>query len=204
MPVKGVLRLAAILIALVGALGTTSAFMRMTGHSIPVVTDEYGVVVRCGFIDHILLRKHIYHIPVKTTTAQQVRINTTRILVSLRKHKWFRRLPLHRWRQRQCSSASVQQKFNCLRITLTHEAAHKVNGVAALVVILVKPQITSDRDLGAAIFPFVFTAGAFQCLTLPAEQLGNIRLPGCLFLSFCKVYILSSHSPSLPKQPPAS
>ena len=36
------------------------------------------------------------------------------------------------------------------------------------------------------------------------EQLGNIRLPGCLFLFFCKVYILSSHSPSLPKQPPAS
>ena len=100
MPMKGILRQAAVLIALVGALGTTAAFMRMTGHSVSVVTDEYGVVVRRGFIDHILLRKHIYYIPVKTTTAQQVRINTTHILVFLRKHKWFGRLPLHRWRQR--------------------------------------------------------------------------------------------------------
>ena len=87
MPMKGILRQAAILIALVGALGTAAAFMRMTGYSVLVVTDEYGVVVRCGFIDHILLRKHIYHIPVKASAAQQVRINTTHILVFLREHK---------------------------------------------------------------------------------------------------------------------
>lgn len=204
MPVKGILRQAAVLIALVSALGTAAAFMRMARHSVLVVTDEYGVVVRCGFIDHILLRKHIYHIPIKATTAQQVRINPTHILVFLWEHKWFGRLPLDRRRQRQRSSAAAQQKFDRLRIAFAHEAAHKIDGVAALMVILVKPQITSNRDLGAAIFPFVFTAGAFQCLTLPAEQLGNIRLPGCLFLFFCKVYILSSHSPSLPKQPPAS
>lgn len=128
MPVKGILRQAAILIALVGAPGTTASFMRMMGHSVSVVTNEYGVVVMCGFIDHILLHEHIYYISIKTTTAQQVRINTTHILVFLREYEWFGRLPLHRWRQRQCSSASVQQKFNCLRITLTHEAAHDGGG----------------------------------------------------------------------------
>ena len=95
MPVKGILRQAAVLIALVSALGTAAAFMRMARHSVLVVTDEYGVVVRCGFIDHILLRKHIYHIPIKATTAQQVRINPTHILVFLWEHKWFGRLPLH-------------------------------------------------------------------------------------------------------------
>ena len=54
-------------------------------------------------------------------------------------------------------------------------------------VVLVKPQITSDRDLGAAVFPFVFAAGAFQCLPLIAKQLGKICLPGRLFLFFCEV-----------------
>ena len=68
-------------------------------------------------------------------------------------------------------------------------------------VILVKPQITSDCDLGTAVFPFVFTAGAFQCLTLPAEQLGNIRLPGRLFLFFCEVYILAIAPPCQSRRP---
>ena len=176
MPVKGILRQAAVLIALVSALGTAAAFMRMARHSVLVVTDEYGVVVRCGFIDHILLRKHIYHIPIKATTAQQVRINPTHILVFLWEHKWFGRLPLDRRRQRQRSSAAAQQKFDRLRIAFAHEAAHKINARLAI-------------TLPAA--PFWEGEESFNFIFGLAPRIAIASLLAFLLGSFLNAYIMS-------------
>lgn len=46
------------------------------------------------------------------------------------------------------------------------ESADEVNGVAALLIVLMEPQVSADSDLLRSVLPFIFRAGSFECFSL--------------------------------------
>ena len=46
------------------------------------------------------------------------------------------------------------------------ESADEVNGVAALLIVLMEPQVSADSDLLRSVLPFVFRAGSFELFSL--------------------------------------
>ena len=63
-PVEAVTGITAFGIAFVGTLASCSSFVCVSGNAVFIVSDEYGVVVIGGFIDHFLMHKGVQHIPV--------------------------------------------------------------------------------------------------------------------------------------------
>ena len=61
-PMKAVFGYATFGITFIGALRASTSLMSMTWHTIGIVANEHGVVVRQLFIDHIVMSKGIYHI----------------------------------------------------------------------------------------------------------------------------------------------
>ena len=162
-PVKRELRTAAVLIALVAALRIRPALVRMAGNAVLVVADKHGIVVLGGFVDHPLPHECVQHPAVNAALLQEVGIDTAYRVVFLRKYKFFC------WLLLCCSAlcwffkarAAVQQKRHRLQIVQRIKSPHEINRVAADALVLMKPQITSDRNLGTSVFPFVLAAGAF-------------------------------------------
>ena len=46
------------------------------------------------------------------------------------------------------------------------ESADEVNGVAALLIVLMEPQVSADSDLLRSVLPFIFRAVSFECFSL--------------------------------------
>ena len=46
------------------------------------------------------------------------------------------------------------------------ESADEVNGVAALLIVLMEPQVSADSYLLRSVLPFIFRAGSFECFSL--------------------------------------
>ena len=46
------------------------------------------------------------------------------------------------------------------------ESADEVNGVAALLIVLMEPQVSADSDLLRSVLAFIFRAGSFECFSL--------------------------------------
>ena len=67
----------------------------------------------------------------------------------------------------------------------------KVNSITACPLILMEPQVPANGNLLRSVPPFVFRAGSFQFLSLPAEQVAEIRLPCQFFLFIRKINIVS-------------
>ena len=63
--------------------------------------------------------------------------------------------------EKECTAAATQQIFHSFRVGFVIIPPHKVNRVAALSVILVKPQIASDGNLLRSVPPLILRAGAF-------------------------------------------
>ena len=162
-PMKRALRTAAVLIAFVGALRICPALVRMARDSILVVTDEHGVVIHCGFVDHLFPHERIQHLTVNAALLQEVGVDAAHCVVSLRKKKFFRWFLLYcsvlRWPFK--TGVAIQQKLHRLWIVHAIKSPHEINRVAADTLVLVKPYIPSDGHLLRTVAPFVLAAGTF-------------------------------------------
>ena len=160
-PVEAVTGIAAFRVAFVGALTACSSFVCVSGNAMFIVADEDGVVVIGGFINHSLMHKGRKHLPVYSSAVKQIGIHTPHIIIFRRKGERLWRLSLDRLGLRKGAAVIAEQKIDGLRKVHVIKAADKVNGVAADAFILMKPQISSDRNLFRAVTPHIFLAGAF-------------------------------------------
>ena len=76
-------------------------------------------------------------------------------------------------------------------IILVIEPTDEVNCVAALLLILIEPQVSAYGNLLTAVVPFILRADLFKRFTLTAEQSSEVSLACgillfiCVFLIFC-------------------
>ena len=160
-PVEAVTGIAAFRIAFVGALTSCSSFMSMTGNAVFIVTYEDGVVVVGGFVDHSFMHKGRKHLPVYSSAVKQIGIHTPHIIIFRRKGERLWRLSLDRLGLRKCAAVIAEQKIDGLRKVHVIKSTDEVHGVAADAFVLMKPQVSSDRNLFRAVTPHIFLAGAF-------------------------------------------
>ena len=146
-PVEAVTGIAAFRIAFVGALTACSSFVCVSGNAVFIVTYEDGVVVVCGFVDHSFMHKGRKHLPVYSSAVKQIGIHTPHIFILRRQFKRLRRLSLDRLGSLNYAAVIAEQEIDGLRKVHVVKAADKVNGVAADAFVLMKPQVSSDRNL---------------------------------------------------------
>ena len=161
-PVEAVTGIAAFRIAFVGALTACSSFVCVSGNAFFIVADKDGVVVVCGFVDHSFMHEGGQHLPVYSSVVKQIGIHTPHIIIFRRKGERLWRLSLDRLGLRKCAAVIAEQKIDGLRKVHVIKSADEVNGVATDAFILMKPQISSDRNLFRAVTPHIFLAGAFE------------------------------------------
>lgn len=126
-----------------------------------IVTDEDGVVVIGGFVDHSFMHKSGKHFPVYSSAVKQISIHSPHIIIFRRKGERLWRLSLDRLGLRKCAAVITKQKIDSLRKVHVIKSANKVYGIATDAFILMKPQISSDRNFFRAVTPHIFLAGAF-------------------------------------------
>lgn len=160
-PVEAVTGIAAFRIAFVGALTSCSSFMSMTGNAVFIVTYEDGVVVVGGFVDHSSMHEGGHHLSVYSSAVKQISIHSPHIIILRRQFKRLRRLSLDRLGSLNYAAVITEQEIDGLRKVHIIKSADEVYGVAADAFVLVKPQISSDRNLFRAVTPHIFLAGAF-------------------------------------------
>ena len=160
-PVEAVTGIAAFRIAFVGALTTCSSFVCVTGNAVFIVTYEDGVVVIGGFINHFLMHKGGKHLPVYSSSDKQIGIYSPHIIIFRRKGERLWRLSLDRLGSLNCAAVIAEQKIDSLRKVHVIKSTDEVHGIAADAFVLMKPQISSDRNLFRAVTPHIFLAGAF-------------------------------------------
>ena len=135
--------------------------MSMTGNAMFIVADEDGVVVVGGFVDHSLMHKGGKHLPVYSSAVKQIGIHTPHIIIFRRKGERLRRLSLDRLGLRKRVAVIAEQEIDGLRKVHVIKSTDEVHGIAADALVLMKPQISSDRNLFRAVTPHIFLAGAF-------------------------------------------
>ena len=160
-PVEAVTGIAAFRVALVGAFRACTSFMSMTGNAFFIIADEDGVVVIGGFIDHSLMHKGGKHLTVYSSAVKQISIHSPHIIIFRRKGERLRRLSLYRLGSLNCAAVIAEQIIYSLRKVHVIKSADEVHGVAADSFVLMKPKVSSDRNLFRAVTPHIFLAGAF-------------------------------------------
>ena len=160
-PVEAVTGIAAFRIAFVGALTACSSFVCVSGNAMFIVADKYGVVVVGGFVDHSFMHEGGQHLSVYSSAVKQISIHSPHIIILRRQFKRLRRLSLDRLGLRKCAAVIAEQEIDGLRKVHVVKSADEVNGVAADAFVLMKPQVSSDRNLFRAVTPHIFLAGAF-------------------------------------------
>ena len=133
----------------------------MTGNAVFIVTYEDGVVVVGGFVDHSSMHEGGQHLSVYSSAVKQISIHSPHIIILRRQFKRLRRLSLDRLGSLNYAAVITEQEIDGLRKVHIIKSADKVYGVAADAFVLVKPQISSDRNLFRAVTPHIFLAGAF-------------------------------------------
>lgn len=119
------------------------AHMRMAGNAIYIVSHEHRVVIVRRLVNHPRFYKSMQHAAVEPSVFYEIRIDTAYIIILQRKLK--RLFLLHnRGRCAQRTITAAEQKLHCLRVALIIKPADKINGVAADLLILMKPQVSSD------------------------------------------------------------
>lgn len=154
-----------------------------------IEAHEDRIVILCRLVDHILVCEGIDHIPVNAAPACEIGIHPPHIVIGFGKRKG-RRLSLHNGRSRQCPAAASQQILHCFREGFMKVPLDEVNSIAACPLILMEPQVPANGNLLRSVPPFVFRAGSFELLSLPAEQITEIRLPCQLLLFFREMNIV--------------
>lgn len=160
-PVEAVTGIAAFRIAFVGALTACSSFVCVSGNAVFIVADKYGVVVVSGFIDHSLMHKGGQHLSVYSSAVKQISIHSPHIIILRRKGERLWRLSLDWLGSLNYAAVITEQEIDGLRKVHVIKSTDEVHGIAADAFILMKPQISSDRNLFRAVTPHIFLAGAF-------------------------------------------
>lgn len=190
-PVEAVTGIAAFRIAFVGALTACSSFVCVSGNAMFIVANEDGVVVIGGFIDHSLMHKGGKHLPVYSSAIKQICIHSPHIIIFRWKGERLRRLSLDRLGSRKCAAVIAEQKIDGLRKVHVIKSTNEVYGVATDAFILMKPQISSDRNLFRAVTPHIFLAGAFELFPLTLQECNQVCLSGSFPLFGGEMYIFS-------------
>ena len=160
-PVEAVTGIAAFRIAFVGALTACSSFMSMTGNAVFIVTYEDGVVVVGGFVDHSFMHEGGQHLSVYSSAVKQISIHSPHIFILRRQFKRLLRFLLYRLGLRKRVAVIAEQEIDGLREVHVIKSTDEVHGVAADALVLVEPQVSSDRNLFRAVTPHILLAGAF-------------------------------------------
>ena len=84
---------------------------------------------------------------------------------------------------------TAEQIVNRFGIVLVIIPSDEVNGVAALLLVLVEPQVSSYGYLLTAVVPFVFRAGALQRFALTSKQFGKVNLTSGVLLIVSKMFV---------------
>ena len=163
--------------------------MCVTGNAVFIVTYEDGVVVVGGFVYHSLMHKGGKHLSVYSSAIKQISIHSPHIIVFRRKGERLWRLSLDRLGLRKCAAVIAEQKIDGLRKVHVIKSANKVYGVAADAFILMKPQVSSDRNLFRAVTPHIFLAGAVEAFALALQECDQVCLPSSFLLLGCKVNV---------------
>lgn len=188
-PVEAVTGIAAFRIAFVGALTACSSFVCVSGNAVFIVADEDGVVVIGGFINHSLMHKGGKHLPVYSSAVKQISIHSPHIIIFRRKGERLWRLSLDRLGLRKCAAVIAEQEIDSLRKIHVIKSANEVYGIATDSFVLMKPQISSDRNFFRAVTPHIFLAGAFEAFALALQESDQVRLPGSFLLYGGKVNV---------------
>ena len=188
-PVEAVTGIAAFRIAFVGALTACPSFVCVSGNAMFIVTDEDGVVVIGGFINHSLMHKGRQYLSVYPAAVKQIGIHSPHIIIFRRKGERLWRLSLYRLGSLNCAAVIAEQKIDGLRKVHVIKSADEVHGIAADAFVLMKPQVSSDRNLFRAVTPHIFLAGAFEAFALALQESDQVRLPGSFLLCGCKVNV---------------
>ena len=86
------------------------------------------------------------------------------------------------------SSKKIVNRFGIVLVIIPSD---EVNGVAALLLVLVEPQVSSYGYLLTAVVPFVFRAGALQRFALTSEQFDKVNLTSGVLLLISKIFVFS-------------
>ena len=186
---EAVTGIAAFRIAFVGTLASCSSFVCVSGNAVFIVADKDGVVVIGGFIDHSLMHKGVQHLPVYPSAVKQIRIYSPHIFILRRQFKRLFRFLFYRFGSLNCAAVIAEQEIDGLRKVHVIKSTDEVNGVATDAFILMKPQISSDRNFFRAVTPHIFLAGAFEAFALALQESDQVRLPSSFLLLGCKVNV---------------
>ena len=154
-PVKTVLWYTSHSIAFVGGRRTGSPLICVTRYAVFIKANEHHVVVRCGFVNHLLVNESIQHILVNTSFAQQIGKYPPHIVVGGRQFELGRCL-LRRRHNGKHTITPAQQIFHCFRVRFLVEFSYEVDGIAAHLLILMEPKVSPDSDLLRTVQPFQF------------------------------------------------
>ncbi len=89
------------------------------------------------------------------------------------------------------AGAVAQQEFHGFREALSIESADKINGIAALLLILMEPQVAPDGHLLPMIQPHIFRAGLLHFLPALPQESRQIGPSGLLPLLLRKRHVTS-------------
>ena len=78
-----------------------------------------------------------------------------------------------------------------LGIILVIEPTNEVNCVAAILLILIEPQVSAYGDLLTSVVPFILGADLFEGFSLTAEQLDEVGLARIILLFFGEFFEFS-------------
>ena len=78
-----------------------------------------------------------------------------------------------------------------LGIILVIEPTDEVNCVAAILLILIEPQVSAYGDLLTSVVPFILGADLFEGFSLTAEQLDEVGLARIILLFFGEFFEFS-------------
>ena len=144
---EAVTGIAAFRITFVGAFTACSSFVCVSGNAVFIVTDEDGVVVIGRFINHSLMHESGQHLSVYPSAVKQIGIYSPHIIIFRRQCKRLFRFLLYRLGSLDHAAVIAEQKIDGLRKVHVIKSADEVHGIAADAFVLMKPQVSSDRNL---------------------------------------------------------
>src|SRR5699024_1530109 len=107
------------------------------------------------------------NLPIQKPCFQKIRINPSHISVLRWKGKGLFLLRRYILLREDDNALLFQEKLHRLREIQTIKLSGKCNSIATSTIwfILIKPQISPDRDLFPSVIPFVFRSGSFHLFT---------------------------------------
>ena len=180
-PMKTVLRFTAGCIALIWLCGYRATLVSMAWVSVLIVAYEHSVMMTFRFVQHFLSDKFLYYALIQSSRKQQISKHSPHIIILCRQNKGlfsFWRLMAER-NLRSCMTA--KEHLHRITVTFMIESADKVNAVAALLLVLMEPKITSDSHFLTAIQPHIFRTALLDFLALCGKKSDKVGRASLLF-----------------------